>query len=318
MTLRQRLLFAGVLGALLTPQMSLSAQGTHPELAGHTFVPSTLLPDPFVETYLSTVIGLGSAFDYDIAWPVLGEDTLFLTEGSLTWVTVDFDYRQRVTDWLALGGQVIAGARVGTNAASAISDGVSVATGVRIGGVARLVRSRPLMVSAHLDVARKDLTLLNILGFAEEVIDSVISGGRLDSLSIAFDYGAWRGHGGLRVAYTPTRLLGISAMADVAVGKGLLALEESQLDVGLGASVDFNFHSAGWIPLGVVLAYRFGTFAERSEGAVGANHRVMLGVSYMGHADYSVGLEVHGGSIDLPNSDAIKTTIEGIRMRYYF
>jgi hypothetical protein len=44
----------------------------------------------------------------------------------------------------------------------------------------------------------------------------------------------------------------------------------------------------------------------------------MLGVSYMGHADYSVGLEVHGGSIDLPNSDAIKTTIEGIRMRYYF
>jgi len=298
--------------------LSLGAQGSHPELAGHTFVPSTLLPDPFIQTYLSTVVGLGQAFDYGLAWPILSDDTLFVADGELTWVSLGFGYRQRVTDWLALGGRMEAGARVGTNAASAVSDGVSVATGIQFGGVARLARSRSLVLSGYLDVAHSNLTLLNILGFAEELIDSVTTGGSLDSLSISFNYSAWRAHGGLRVAYAPTKLLGLGAMADMAVGEEFLTLEDSYVDLDLGASVDLNFHSAGYFPLGVVLGYRFSTYAETSEASTSNNHGAVLGVSYMGHDDFSVGLEAYGGRIPLRDGDIIKVAILGIRMRYYF
>ena len=115
MEVKNRLLILAVLRLPVMGPGPLTAQGSHPELAGHTFVPSTLLPDPFVDTYLSSVVGLGQAFDYGLVWPILGDDTLFTAEGELTWVTLDFGYRQRVTDWLALGGRLEAGARVGTN-----------------------------------------------------------------------------------------------------------------------------------------------------------------------------------------------------------
>ncbi len=318
MAARNRLLVAGVVGVLMVPHTSVSAQGAHPELAGHTFVPSSLLPDPFIETYLSSVIGLGSAFDYGIAWPVLGEDTLFLADGKIVWVTLDFDYRQRVTDRLAVRGQVQAGARVGTNAASAIADGVSVAAGFRFGGVARLMEGRSAALSAYADVAHSDLTLLNIIGFAEELIDSVVSGGSLDSLSISFNYDAWRWHGGIRLAYSPTPLLGLGAVADVAVGEEFLSLEDSFLDFDLGGSVDFNFHSAGYAPLGVVLSYRFSTYGERFGGSIRETHGAMLGISYMGHEDFSVGLEIYGGRIPLQADDVVAVATAGVQMHYYF
>ncbi len=314
---RGRVVF-GILGTLTIIPISLGAQGSRPQLAGHGFVSSTLLPDPFIKTSLSTVVALGQAFDYQIAWPVLGDDTLYVAEGEMTWLSLDFDYRQRVTDWLAVGVQGVGGARVGTSAASAVADGVSVVTAFRVGGLASLARSNRLALSAHVDVSRSSVSLLNILGFAEDLIDSVEAGGSVDSLSISYKFNAWRGHGGLRMAFSPTPLLGLSAMANFAVGEEFVSLEDAFLDVDLGATLDFNLHSVGIAPLGLVVSYRFSTFADRVETSLGNSHAAVIGISYVGNEDFAAGLEVYASRIPLADGDRVRVAMTGIRMRYYF
>lgn len=308
----------GIFGTLTMIPLSLGAQGSRPQLAGHAFVSSTIQPDPFIKTTLSTVIALGQAFDYQIAWPVLGDDTLYVAEGEMTWLSLDFDYRQRVTDWLAVGVQGVGGARVGTSAASAIADGVSIVTAFRVGGLASLARSKRLALSANVDVSRSGVSLLNILGFAEELIDSVEAGGSLDSLSISYKYHAWRGHGGLQMAYSPTPLLGLSANAHFAVGEEFVSLEDAFLDVDLGVTVDFNLQSVGIAPLGLVLSYRFSTFADRVETSLGNSHATVIGISYVGNEDFAAGLEVYASRIPLADGDGVSVGMTAIRMRYYF
>jgi hypothetical protein len=207
---------------------------------------------------------------------------------------------------------------VGTNAASAVADGVSVVTGFRVGGLASLARSNRLVLSANVDLSRSNVSLLNIVGFAEELIDSVEAGGSLDSLSIAYKYHAWQGHGGLRMAYSPTPLLGLSANASFAVGEEFVSLEDSFLDVDLGATVDFNLHSAGVAPIGFVLSYRYSTFSDRVETSLGTSHAALLGISYVGNEDFAGGIEMYASRVPLADGDSVSIAFTAIRMRYYF
>lgn len=297
----------------------LRAQGQIPRLAGHTFVTSNLIPDPFVKTQLGLLIGLGSAFDYEVRGPVLGEDTLVIEEGKMTWVSAELDYRQRVTDWLQLDALVVGGARVGTNAASAIAQGVSVISGFGLGGLARLAQTRSLALSATLTLVRSNSTLLNIVEFAEELIDSVESGGSLGSLSLSRKVSTWQGRGGVRFAWTPTRALGVTALAELRVGEDLLVLDETTTSWDAGALLDLDLHSISSVPLGFVIGYRYGSEAHRSEQTSGGSHRATVGIAYMGREDFSVGLELLGESIPLPNeAQNVTAVIMGLRLRYYF
>jgi hypothetical protein len=303
--------------ALVTNSGPLHAQGHHPQLAGHAFVSSTLMRDPFLDTRLSNVIALGSVFDYQVTAEI-GGDTLVQAEGKMTWVMVDFDYLQNVTDWLALGAQVTGGARVGTNAASAISDGVSVITGFRLGGMARLVRTRSFALSANLDLARSNLTLLNISDFVQAAIDSAEAGGSLDSLSISSKTHSLQGRGGLRVAYVPTPLVGITGVAELALGEDLIGVEKTTVDFDLGALLDLNFRSTGGWPIGLTLGYLFSTFSDRSEVTRGNTQRAVIGVSYVGNEDFSIGVELVGQRLPLQGGETVNASILGVRSRYYF
>ena len=295
----------------------LRAQGQIPRLAGHTFVTSNLIPDPFVKTQLGLLIGLGSAFDYEIRGPVLGEDTLIVEEGKMKWVIAEFDYRQRVTDWLQLDALVGGGARVGTNAASAIAQGVSVVSAFRLGGLARLAQSNSVALSATLSVNRSSSTLLNLVEFAEEIIDSVESGGSLDSLSLSRKVNTWQGRGGVRFAWAPSRALGVTALAALSVGEDLLVLEETATSWNAGALLDLDLHSISNVPLGFVIGYHYGSQAHRSEQASGGSHRATVGIAYMGREDFSVGLEFLGESVPLPNeAQKVTAVIMGLRLRY--
>jgi hypothetical protein len=211
MHVRATLISLSTAGLLLAPA-PLNAQGQNPSLAGHTFVPNTLVEGPFVATHFRSLVGAASAFGYDVGTVVINDDTLGVLEGNMTWVRVEFEQRQKVADWLALEGAFSAGARVGTNAQSALSDGVSVITGFKLGGIARVAQSDKVIASATLDVRRTGLTFLNLIAFVEEVIDSVDSGGPLDSISLSSKSGAWQGRGGFRLGYAPGRAVGFSEM----------------------------------------------------------------------------------------------------------
>ena len=303
---------------LLVLPASVEAQGRLPELAGHTFVPTAIIRDPFLDTRLETVVGLGEAFDFDITGPGLIGDTVLRAEGTMTWVVAGFDYLHTVNDWLALGGEITGGARVGTNAAAAIADGVSIVTGIRLGGMARLKRSESVMLSLNVDLMNSDLTLLNVQEFTKSVIDSVQAGGRIDSVSLSSGAHALQGRAGLRLAYAPARVLGITAVAEVGIGDNFIEFEETNIDFDLGATLDLNLASVGKAPIGFTAGYRFGTFSRRAELSSGDTHVASLGISYVGQDDFTVGLEAFGQWLPLGDGERLKAVIYMVRTRYYF
>ena len=317
MQFRVPLLTLVALVGLLTPA-GLNAQGQNPSLAGHTFVPNTMVEGPFVATHFRSFVGLANAFDYDVARIVIDDDTLVALPGSMTWVLVEFEQRQKVADWLALEGSFSAGARVGTNTASAIADGVSVVTGFRLGGIARIVQSDKVAASAALDVRRTGLTFLNVIAFVEEIVDSVETGGPIDSISLSSKSDAWQGRGGFRLAYAPGRAVGFNLLGEVGFGQDYVELESAEWDLDLGAAVDLNLHSIGKAPVGLVGMYRFSSFADRAEVAGGQSHRVGLGVSYVGSEDFTVGIEMHWQHLPLADGDELNSVALAVRSRYYF
>jgi hypothetical protein len=317
MRFRAPLLILFAVAVLLAPA-TLAAQGQNPSLAGHTFVPNTVVEGPFVATHFRSLVGAASAFGYDAGSVIIDDDTLVALEGNMTWVTVEFEQRQKVADWLALEGAFRVGARVGTNAQSALSDGVSVVTGFKLGGIARVVQSDKVLASATLDVRRTGLTFLNVLSFVQEIIDSVETGGPLDSISLSSKSGAWQGRGGFRLAYAPGRAVGFTVLGEVGFGQDYTEVEHTAWDVDLGATLDLNLHSIGKAPLGFVGMYRFSTFGGDSESSAGQSHLAGLGISYVGRENFTVGAELQWQLIPLGDGDALRSFGIGVRSRYYF
>jgi hypothetical protein len=317
MHFRAPLLSLFAVTVLLAPA-ELHAQGQNPSLAGHTFVPTTVVDGPFIATHFRSLVGLASAYGYDVGTVVIEDDTLGTLEGSMTWVLVEFEQRLKVADWLALDGAFTAGARVGTNTVSALADGVSVVTGARLGGLARVVQSDKVFASATLEVRRTGLTFLNVISFVQEIVDSVESGGPLDSVSLSSKSAAWQGRGGFRLAYAPGRAVGFTVLGEVGVGQDYVELEDAVWDLDLGATVDLNLHSIGKAPLGFVGAYRFSTFGDQSESSDLQTHEAALGISYVGREDFTVGIQVVWQRAPLARGDGLNSVALAVRSRYYF
>jgi len=317
MRLRATLLSLSAVAVLAAPA-EIRAQGQNPTIAGHTFVPNSMIDGPFIATHFRSLVGAASAFGYSIlSLPTHGDSGVDL-EGQMTWVLVEFAYRQKVASWLSLEGSASGGARVGTNTAAAISEGVSVITSFEVGGLARLFETNRVMGSANLDLRYSGLTLLNVVGFVEEIIDSVESGGPLDSIGLSSKHGAYQGRGGFRLAYAPARLVGLTFMGEVGFGQDYSEVEDTALDLTLGGTVDINLRSIGKAPLGFGAGYRFSTFTDKSETSDGQSHMGFLGVSYMGSEDFTVGLEFQWQTTPLADGDNLNMTGLGIRSRYYF
>ena len=276
-----------------------------------------MVEGPFIATHFRSLVGLASAFGYNVLGIPIA-DSVTSVEGQMTWVLVEWAYRQKVADWLALEGSMSGGARIGTNTAAAISEGVSVFTAFEVGGLARLFETNRVMVSANRDLRYSGLTLLNVVGFVEEIIDSVESGGPLDSIGLSSKQGAFQARGGFRLAYAPARVVGLTFLSEVGVGEDYGEIEATALDLTLGGTVDINLRSIGKAPFGFVAAYLFSTFTDRSETSDGQSHRGLLGVSYVGVEDFTVGIEFQWESTPLADGDNLNSTGLGVRSRYYF
>jgi hypothetical protein len=316
MRIRATVLSLFAVATVAGPQ-PLSAQGQNPSIAGHTFVPNTVIDDPFVTTHFRSLVGLASAFGYTIL-EIPTADSVIDVEGEMTWVLVEWEYRQKVADWLSLNGSMSGGARVGTNTAAAIADGVSVITAFELGGLARLFETERIVASANFDARYSGLTLLSVVEFVREVIDSVESGGPLDSISLSSKKGALQARGGLRLAYAPAPLVGFTFQGEVGVGEDYSEIGATSVDLTVGGTVGINLRSIDKFPLGFNAAYLFSTFTDLSETADGRTHLAVLGVSYMGSEDFTIGLEVQWQNTPLVDGDDLQVVGLGIRSRYYF
>ena len=244
-------LLVGTILAGLTP----TAAAQQPEgrtLGGYSFVPSSRVADPFITTHFRNATGLGMASNVLVPILVVDEpppaepDTLLELSGNLVYVLVDFEYQQRLGNRVAVRLSGGGGSRLGTGVESMLSQGVSVVTNFLAGTTVRLWSSDKFMVSGVFDVGYGSSLRIDLLGWAEQIIEEGID---TDASITTVDDGVVL-DGGARVAWAPKPHYGFTGLVQLGYSSALRNDSRVDGEVALTGSIDFA--QKGGAPIGLL------------------------------------------------------------------
>ncbi|NOR14306.1 MAG: hypothetical protein GQ544_01240 [Candidatus Aminicenantes bacterium] len=287
-----------------------------PFLNGHTYIASATMPQtPFVTTYFRNSTGIGSALGFDI--PVYDPEGEFLTtvDGKLTYMMLEISYQQAINDWLAVWLSGAGVGRVGLNAESVLSKGLSGVGAIELGGLARILHKDKFILSGAFSLRHNKQIGVDIIGFAKSIIDT----GIIDEANLLTRIPSWRYKGGLRFAYAVNDLLGFIVTTDLGFGDNLEGKDkrDTVFDIGGLASLDLNTRTK--IPIGLLLGYSHTSYPESSGDIIERVGVTTLRIAYTGSREFSLGLEFSYASAPLKESDqSLNYSGTYINLQYYF
>lgn len=302
---------------LLVPTLA-SAQTRDPSLTrtlnGHRFIPSALIGDPFISTLVRTETGGGiaSKVSRDIQNPAL-DSLIQKLVGDIAFMTLAFEYQYALTDWLALSAEVSGAARIGTGPQSVLSSGITSMFGAKFRATARMLQREKWLLSATARFQPTKQYRLDVLGFAERVIEE---GKVSEDNSLVIQSNGIGSAGGVSAAYAPRPWLGF-------VFQGELGYADRYRDNGLAwnvgtlASIDLN--PLYGVPLGFTVSGKQDSFVLENSDLTEKQTSFGWGVAYTGRSDFSLNLETNHLSVPLIDSDdTIGANMFRFNLRYYF
>jgi hypothetical protein len=301
-----------------------AAEKSHRELAGHLFMPSHLIQDPFSVTSFGSYFGLGAG---NAVGPVLDPGPPPAITANSKWygytgLAQEFDLNVRIIEYLSLRLFLGAGAFQGTGSGSALVVG----TNVRLTGDLELKGSLPLgeHVRLALSLGAAYGPVFNVL-ILEGVVDA-INACRADPANCTVDAGnflqesdttTWKGT--LSFAWAPFPFLGVMANAgylnprQTSTGKASL----SQNGLRLGGALEFDAKPlVSWLPIGVSLVYDI--LSPVGGIGIATAQNMGFGFYYTGRKDLSLGLEIDWRSGRLESSLVSEATLAWVNFRYYW
>ncbi len=313
MRLPRAIWLCAITACSLALPVGVSAQNPGRVLNGFRFLPSGLIPSPFVTTYLRTATGGGIAFNLESVFVDVNGDPLGTLTGDVAFMNLAFEFQQQFGGWLAVRAGFTGSARMGVDEQSLLAEGLTGISAVNLGATARIWHNENWLVSGAVDFGRSDFVGLDPFGFAQSVIaDSGLS--KDNSLVSSSSANTGRGNG--RVAWAPKSWLGLTGFLGVASVD--LSSGSSDFLVGGGATVAVDFRQLNWPSIGLLLGYvseganNGSDIARRSTGFTGA-------VTYTGRDDFSVGLEVTSRKFERATDDPdFSALLVAFNIRYWF
>jgi hypothetical protein len=299
---------------IASPPHAAAQDVPRPELAGHTFVSTDLVPDAFVRTFVRNSLGYAEALEIDYPALVVGGDTLLALNGDLIYAILGFEYQYAVKDWIAARVAIGARTRLGTQLSSLVADGVNVSSGSEFGWLVRLSQTRTISLCGGLSVSNQSATVIDVQQFVEDVIGDVPNPVLID------DVPAVRTSGSLRFAWAASRPFGVTLLADGSYGESPWRREPNSWEYGLGASVDFDAGAAWGIPIGVALAYRQTSLPLLTTSGEADNaYSTVLRLAYNARPDFLIALDLMGVmNRETDRREPIKAGGATVSLRYYF
>lgn len=308
------LLFAALLGAV----PSAGAQETEetawkaPRIGGHTFSPSSAIPDALVRSYIRNELGIAQTHELEIPLAVIDGDTIRGERGKLLFAVLDLEYQQTIKDWIAVRGQFKVVGRLGTSTSALLSTGVSASTGFRLGWLIRLLEMERGYLSASFDVSNSDFTTINILDFVGDVIEG-------EDAELVRKTPSLRAGGGLRYTHAFSPLFGVKAFGETGYGESVDRESDDEWYFKFGGSLDFDLAGAGWLPIGLAAGYMQDSFPEGGADIVDVTRAFHFRVGYTGRRDFALGLNYMFQTFPTKNTDRnIKSSGLTLDLRYYF
>jgi hypothetical protein len=284
------------------------------ELAGHHFMPSGRLPDPFVTTHARFRTAGGMADGFQATFEVPGADSTRVTSGDIGFFGLDFEYQQNLFERASARLSLEGNARVGVDNASVLSSGLSSTYGVELEGKYRVLRYTKTVLTAHAIFAQKSLFGLNPLQFAEGIVED----GYDDDDTIVIEDNLSRIVLGPGMAWAPRPWLGFT-------GHALVGPADPFNDVGDDTAFrwaitgDVDFKPLVGFPIGIMGAFDYDSLPEVDNDFVEGVNSYTFQAAYTGRDEFSIGLEIIHS--DVKQSDLLDdfgSTLVSLNSRYYF
>lgn len=283
-----------------------------PELNGHYFIPVSAMPSPFIKSYFVTNLGIAQSSEFEnVILEIDGKEILGL-RGTLLFADLDFEYQQKIKDWIALYINYNLTARIGTELQSILTQGVNTVSTFRIGWLVKIVKTKKYMLSGNIQVNNHSATFISISEFVKDIVrDSTIT-------SISRQVPILNMSGGLRFAYGLNKVFGFNGFFDIGYGESYKR-GVSDIIYRAGGAIDANLAEKTKVPLGFSVFFNASALPNFVHVAGKSATDTGLKISYSAGQHFNIGLELSKVRIPIPNVEQkINSTSFIISSKYYF
>jgi hypothetical protein len=293
------------------------------DFGGHLFIPSTVVPDPFVSTSFMTTTGFGQAVNLVVPVFKLDGEKIGEISSNIGFMLLGFDYQHAVSRRVALRVAANGSGRIGTSAMSILAEGISALYGYGLGGSVNVARKRAWQLAATADLRGNTLYGVSPLGYVRSVVAAVAEGDTAGALTAAQDSLLSTGDnlrvlGGVRAAYTPAPWIGFTGLFEAGLGEKFRKDSDNVTVTNFGVTTSFDLNPLARVPVGLLGVFRNESLNEKNDD-IGSSQAFGLGVFYTGRRFFSLGLENTWSQIHQSRTDKkIDAVMVRIIVRYDF
>lgn len=287
-----------------------------PILNGFRFIPSDVVPDPFISTFIKLNVGTGTVFDLNSYVKNLKGNVIDTLSGDLTYMSGEAQFQLAVNDWLAFSASAGGTGRLGTNAYTLLSSGISFGSGFTLGSKIRIWQNDKMYLAGSLEYSSTTSYLFSIYDFVKEAYET----GSIDTSTnnLVTEDVLTQGFANIHYAYAPADWFGFVGLAGWGVGTIFNGAEKGIIRLGAAASVDFLNVDHINFPIGLQVSFRYNSLSENGEDITDV---ITLGlrIGYTGHKDFDIGIENTYRSVNYNARDETnKLLTTAVKLRYYF
>jgi hypothetical protein len=149
-----------------------------PILNGFRFIPSDIVKDPFIHTFVKLNLGVGIALDLKSYVKNLQGEVFDTLSGDISYLSGELEFQYAVNDWLAFNIAYSGAGRLGNNAYTILTSGISYSTTFTLGGKIRIWQNDKMFLSGSTDYSSSEVAVYSIYDFVKGVYEN---GGEIDS-----------------------------------------------------------------------------------------------------------------------------------------
>lgn len=253
-----------------------------PELVGHRFVPTRLVPTPFVRTYLRNGLAIGKTGQLQTPPIEVGGTEILSIYGEMFLAALEFEYQLALKRWLALHLQFGLVAQTGTEVNTLLAEGIGTATDFEIGWLVALAEGRKTQLSVAAEISNRGVTGMSVFNLVEGIVEGT-------DTSLTRKTPVLNGRLGLRGAWAVSNLFGVTAVAEAGSGETLDRGRSADWFYKFGADLTFDLDQFG-LPLGLSLAGATSNFGGDTVARRADSSETGVKLSYIGRDAFLLGV----------------------------
>jgi len=273
-------------------------------VGGHSFSPTSFMPDPFIRTFARSSLGFGASPELKIPPVEIGGVQYELKTGQLVYALLEVEFQSALRPWLALDIQVNVNGRLANETISLLSQGVVLVSGSKLGFLFQAARTKDLTLAVSAGAYVGSLTDVNIGRFTSALMDSGVI---TPENAVSTTTPAVLAFTGIRGAWAINELVGILFDGELGYGEDPSDRRSDRWFYTLAAVADLNMTHQWKTPIGFSLGAKTETNPAGSNDAGENIISFFAGINYLGAQDFDLGVDLSYSLTPVPTLPGEKT-----------